>query len=154
MLQFQCPHCGGAFRILPTMAGQQLACPHCTGVVLVPETLPSEAHAGGVSPWQTTTPEPPVSVAPSSALPPSSPPIQFNRPVTASQAMPPIQTAVQAFDREPTRLAASGRPKRELRKLSSDERSFRRLVKNVILFAVCAIVLVVVFWWLLRSGPL
>ena len=52
--------------------------------------------------------------------------------------------------REPVKMVSSGAKTRQLRDLSSAEKSARRGLKNTIVFAVCGAILAGLMWWLLQ----
>jgi hypothetical protein len=59
----------------------------------------------------------------------------------------------QAVISEPKKVAVSGAKRRQLRDLTSAEKESRRMIKNLIIFGICAGLLGGLLWWLLNHAP-
>lgn len=77
-----CPHCGGMFQVLPSMAGQQVSCPHCQGVIVVP-------GFGGSPPGMAPPDFPPPGMQPPEFPPPGMQPPEMQPPGMQPPGMQP-----------------------------------------------------------------
>jgi hypothetical protein len=166
-----CPLCTGVIQVDSDWAGRQVACPLCGGAFVVPPHPPDGAISRCVVP---PPPPPPASNQSISSdatdlLPPSAPAptsVAVNEPLdellppgTPAAAMPPASESAgpQSFvptiitrPKQPPAPRREPRPAPIVNRLSPKERAQRRLVKNAIVFGVCLVALVVVFYLLAR----
>ena len=146
-----CPHCGGMFQVLPSMAGQQVSCPHCQGVIVVPGFggSPSGMAPPDFPPPSMQPPSPPPQGPPGAggAGPPSpSSTSASSRPkVVAKPAEGPVKPAEQR-----TKTVGRGREKIELRRLTPAELAARRRTRNLIMGTVFILLLGAIFVVLLN----
>jgi hypothetical protein len=159
-----CPLCAGFIQVDSDWSGREVACPLCGGAFVVP---PPPTYPSPVVP----SPPPTQVVSSDSAdlLPPGaaatasvvvSPPLdELLPPGAASACAPPESDDVSAKSyvpiviTKPTKAPASTRqspPASAVSRLTPKERAERRMVKNAILFGVCIVALVIVFYLLAR----
>lgn len=79
-------------------------------------------------------------------LPPGPPTPWLGLDPPLAKSLPPDALTIS----EPPKVAVNSAEDSEIRRLSPAEKAQRRLVTNAILFGVCIVVLVVVFYWLAR----
>lgn len=90
-------------------------------------------------------------ITPSAALPSPNP----RTPVEA-ESQPQRQFVIPTIDGgqttilEPIKTVTSGRKSRRLAELTSEQKSLRRRIKNVIVAGCCAAILMFLMWWLLN----
>jgi hypothetical protein len=118
-------------------------------------------------------PEPSISPAPDRAVPDQNPNLPYSlvaepggpsiesfpvregvQPVPERMFVIPTIEGGQAVIRDPAKVAVSGSRRRELPERSSQQRSAGRFTKNLIVYGLCAVVLLAVLWWLLAHGPI
>jgi hypothetical protein len=173
----RCPLCAGMIQVDSDWAGRQVACPLCRGEFVVP---PQPLAAIAAPPASVVPPPPPSPATSGAAaaddtadlLPPGVSVIAATSAETADELLPPRGGSSTLSDAAaPTGPVASERfvpisitvkaggtpaprrpppPGAAIHRLMPKERAQRRLVKNAILFGVCIVTLVVVFYLLAR----
>ena len=156
-----CPHCNAGVLI------PEMSAPGTLALFSQSEAPPISTPTPGSPEWmQPRTPAPPSQTEPSPSI--SEPPlVSTPTPLPGASALPltnaapiepsPVREFViptldggQTVIQDTGKMAVSGAKRRRLRNLTSEEKSTRRWIKNVIVAGSCGIVLVVLLWWLLR----
>lgn len=155
------------------MAGQQVACPHCGGVMIVPAapvqpTMPTPVQPASSQPPR-VSPGPAAPVVPTTPSPVQPTPRQplaqpGSRPVPitpgGNQTTPIRPVAVSAVSdgavrvREPVQTVSAGDDEIDLRSLTSEEKSRRRMIKNLVLWTAGIILIALTMIVLLMLGPI
>lgn len=137
----------------PPIAAPPILSPSVSAPPIYPPTKPAPpmfAPASAPHPSSYLPPQLPSSVTGKSDEPPTA----VDSAPTPQHFVIPTVDGGQAVIREPTRVAVSGTQRRSLRSMTAEERATHRWIKNCVVFSVCAVLLMALFWWLLATGPL
>jgi len=163
-----CPLCAGVIQVDSDWAGRQVACPLCGGSFVVPPPPGVGAISHSlVPPPPPPAPNQPITSDAADLLPPGAAApasVAVNEPLdellppgATAAAMPPASESaaprsfVPTIITRPKQPAAPRRqpqPAAAVNRLTGKERAQRRLMKNAILFGVCIVALVIVFYLL------
>ena len=143
--QFNCPHCRSPFLVDASLPSLQVACPHCQQPVALIGEPPVVEPALAAPPGT----DPPLAEPGIAAIPPRVP-----RGYSPADLLPPKAVAsakeiVSQQDEEHEAIADDYRS----RQYAADERASRKLVKNLIVWVGCAIVLAAILaFFVMRGG--
>lgn len=160
----RCPHCGKLFRIHSDMAGQQVACPHCRTTVTAPASAAStkpDASAKLSKPFEKPPPTESSDTAPvivtdqsRSGTTPSAPKselevAQEGAPVTTKFTLPDGEEVTLREDVTTVHTVAGDY---EIRNLTLEEKRRRRIRRNIVMFGICSVLLLITAAILIGRG--
>ena len=160
MAQLTCPHCQSIFQLDLSTAAHEFACPDCGGTVMSPSAPPVRPAARDLQQFPRPAAAAPLQVIPVEPIapPPSAepvPPPEIDQPQGATTTFdppasdPPAPAAALATGIDPSEEEGDWN-RRALRHYSSEEKASKRFVKNVIVWVVCAICMILLMLFFLK----
>ena len=166
----ECPTCAGAFRVLPSMMHQWVACPHChSRLQIVPPEKPAEPAGSALGPLLETPspPQLPTRISASAAtsvtaldpelekllppkfLVPNSPQRSTKSLAATHVILPDALGGFTTLDTAVRQINIAGQTV-SITRLPPSTKRRRRTIRSIILFTICGLILLVVFYVLSR----